>query len=54
MIHVVGINPVNGMELEVVSKIKHLGVLLDNSLDWKNQVQAVFKGFQRAWDPKAC
>ena len=32
---------INGMELEVVSKIKLLGVLLDNSLDWKEQVQAV-------------
>ena len=31
----------NGTELEVVSKIKLLGVLLDNSLDWKEQVQAV-------------
>ena len=45
---------INGTELEVVSKIKYLGVLLDNSLDWKDQVQAVFKGFQRAWDSKAC
>ena len=26
---------INGTELEVVSKIKYLGVLLDNSLDWK-------------------
>ena len=33
---------INGTELEVVSKIKYLGVLLDNSLDWKDQVQAVF------------
>ena len=35
--------PVNikGAELEVVSKIKYLGVLLGNSLDWKDQVQAV-------------
>ena len=32
---------INGTELEVVSKIKYLGVLLDNSLDWKDQVQAV-------------
>ena len=32
---------INGTELEVVSKIKLLGVLLDNSLDWKEQVQAV-------------
>ena len=31
----------NGTELEVVSKIKYLGVLLDNSLDWRDQVQAV-------------
>ena len=31
----------NGTELEVVSKIKYLGVLLDNSLDWIDQVQAV-------------
>ena len=31
----------NGTELEVVSKIKYLGVLLDNSLDWKDQVRAV-------------
>ena len=31
----------NGTELEVVSKIKHLGVLLDNSLYWKDQVRAV-------------
>ena len=29
---------IDGTELEVVSKIKHLGVLLDNSLDWKDQV----------------
>ena len=32
---------INGTELEVVSKIKLLGALLDNSLDWKEQVQAV-------------
>ena len=32
---------INGTELEVVSKMKLLGVLLDNSLDWKEQVQAV-------------
>ena len=32
---------INGTELEVVSKIKLLGVLLDNSFDWKEQVQAV-------------
>ena len=32
---------INETELEVVSKIKLLGVLLDNSLDWKEQVQAV-------------
>ena len=32
---------INGTELEVVSKSKYLGVLLDNSLDWKDQVQAV-------------
>ena len=31
----------NRTELEVVSKIKYLGVLLDNSLDWKDQVRAV-------------
>ena len=27
---------INATELEVVSKIKYLGVLLDNSLDWKD------------------
>ena len=32
---------INRMELEVVSKIKYLQVLLDNSLDWKDQVRAV-------------
>ena len=32
---------INGMELEVASKSKYLGVLLDNSLDWKDQVRAV-------------
>ena len=32
---------IHGTELEVVSKIKYLGVLLDNSLDWKDQVRAV-------------
>ena len=32
---------INGKELEVVSKIKYLGFLLDNSLDWKDQIQAV-------------
>ena len=32
---------INGTELEVVSKIKYLGVLIDNSLDWKDQVRAV-------------
>ena len=32
---------INGTELEVVSKIKYLGVLLDNSLDLKDQVRAV-------------
>ena len=45
----------NATELEVVSKIKYLGVLLDNSLDWKDQVRAVsFKGFPRAWHSKTC
>ena len=29
---------IHGAELEVVSKIKYLGVLLDNSLDWKDQI----------------
>ena len=32
---------IHGTELEVVSKIKYLGVLLDNSLDWKDQIRAV-------------
>ena len=32
---------IHGTELEVVSKIKYLGVQLDNNLDWKVQVQAV-------------
>jgi len=32
---------INGTELEVVSKIKYLGVLLDNSRDWKDHVRAV-------------
>ena len=32
---------INGTELEIVSKIKLLGVLLDSSLEWKEQVQAV-------------
>ena len=32
---------INGTELEAVSKIKYLGLLLDNSLDWKDQDQAV-------------
>ena len=46
---------INGTELEVDSNVKYLRVLLDNCLDWKDQVQAVlFKGFQRAWDSKAC
>ena len=37
---------VNGTELEVVSKIKYLGVFLDNSLDWKDHLRAFsLKGF---------
>ena len=32
---------INGTELEVVDKIKHLGVLLDYSLDWNDQALAV-------------
>ena len=32
---------INGSELEVASKIKYLGVLLDKCLDWKDQVWAV-------------
>ena len=32
---------INGTELEVVSKIKYLGVLLDNSLDWKDEIEAM-------------
>ena len=32
---------IHGTELEVVSKIRYLGVKLDNSLDWKDQVRAV-------------
>ena len=31
----------NGTELEVVSKVKYLGVLLNNSLYWKDQVRAM-------------
>ena len=30
---------IHGTELEVASKIKYLGVQLDNNLDWKDQVQ---------------
>ena len=33
---------IHGTELEVVNKIKCLGVQVDNSLDWKSQVQAVY------------
>ena len=33
---------INGTELEVVSKIKYLGLLLDNSFDWKDQVRALY------------
>ena len=40
---------INRMELEVVSKIKHLGVLLDNSLDWKDQAQAMSLKFSRGF-----
>ena len=32
---------INGTELEAVTKIKFLGGLLDNRLDWRDQVQAV-------------
>ena len=32
---------INGTELKVISKIMYLRVLLDNSLDWKDQVMAV-------------
>ena len=32
---------IQGTELEVVSKIKYLEVLLDNSLDWKDQIWVV-------------
>ena len=32
---------IHGTELEVASKIKYLGVVLDNSPDWKDQVWAV-------------
>ena len=32
---------IHGTELEVAIKIKYLGALLDNSLDWKDQVRAV-------------
>ena len=32
---------IQGTELEVFSKVKYLGVLLDNSLDWKDQIRAV-------------
>ena len=31
---------IHGTELEAVNKIKYLGVKVDNSLDWKSQVQA--------------
>ena len=30
---------INGTELEVVSKIKYLGALFDNSLDWKEKAR---------------
>ena len=33
---------IHGTELEVVNKIKCLRVQVDNSLDWKSQVQAVY------------
>ena len=36
---------INGTGLEVDSRMKYLGALLDNSFDWKDQVRAVFKGF---------
>ena len=41
---------IHGTELEVVSKIKYLGVLLDNSLDWKDQVRAVSLKVSRGRD----
>ena len=32
---------INGTELEVVSKIKYLGIILENSLYWNDQVRDV-------------
>ena len=43
---------INGTELEAVSKIKYLRVLLER-LE-RSSTGCVFKGFQRAWDSKAC
>ena len=46
---------IHGTELEVVSKIKYPGVLLDNSLDWKDRVWAVsLKVSRGAWPSKTC
>ena len=41
---------IHGTELEVDSKIKYLGVLLDNSLDWKDQVRAASLEVSRRLD----
>ena len=49
---------INGTELDVTSKIKYLGVLLDNSLDWKDQIRAVslqvFRGLGILKQAKKC
>ena len=44
----------NGTKLEVVSEIKYFGVFRQQPLLERSSPGCVFKGFQRAWDSKAC
>ena len=39
---------IRGRELDVVKKIKYLGVQVDNSLDWKEHIKAVSSKVSRA------
>ena len=32
---------IKGKDLDVVQKVKHLGVQVDNSLDWKEQIKVI-------------
>ena len=41
---------ISGKELDVVQKVKYLGVQVDNSLDWKQQIKVISSKVSKALD----